>query len=87
MNILLIIIIAILWGSADFLRKISSGSNSQLLSFIFNLGATLSPLFVLFWIIIKKQPIKYNFNHLILSLLGGSGRYRRDNFILLALKK
>lgn len=71
MNLLLIIIISVLWGSADFLRKLSSGSDNQLLSFIFNLGATLSPLFILFWLILKKQPIKYSFNHLMLSLLGG----------------
>ncbi len=71
MNLLLIIIISVLWGGADFLRKLSSGSDSQLLSFIFNLGATLSPLFVLLWMIFKKQPVKYCFNHLMLSLLGG----------------
>ncbi len=72
MNYIFIVIVAILWGIADFLRKLSSGStNDQLLSFVFNLGATLSPLVILIFLIYRKFPIKYNSNHLMLSLLGG----------------
>ena len=84
MNYILIIAVAVLWGIADFLRKLSSGStNDQLLSFIFNFGATLSPLVILAFLIYRKFPIKYNSSHLILSLFGGgiSGNWRYISFL------
>jgi len=88
MNYILIVLVAILWGTADFLRKLSSGStNDQLLSFVFNLGATLSPLLILIFLIFRKFPIKYNSNHLMLSLLGGGVSRNRRHLSFLSFVK
>lgn len=71
-TILLIGLIALLWGGADFVRKIvSPGSSYQTLSFFFNLGVFLSPLFILLWYIFKKQALQYNPLNLGISLLAG----------------
>lgn len=71
-TILLVVLIALLWGGADFVRKIvTPGSSYQLLSFFFNLGVFLSPLFIVLWYIFKKQGLKYNSLNLGISLLAG----------------
>ncbi len=69
---LIILVIALLWGVGDLLRKASSGStSSELLTFIFNLGATISPLIILAYLAIKKTAINYSMNPIILSLFAG----------------
>jgi drug/metabolite transporter (DMT)-like permease len=71
-TILLIGLIALLWGGSDFIRKvISPGSSYQILSFFFNLGVFLSPLFLLLWYILKKQGLKYNPINLGIALSAG----------------
>ncbi len=71
-TVLLVGLIALLWGGADLVRKIvTPGSSYQLLSLFFNLGVFLSPLFVLLWFIFKKHGLKYNSLNLGISLLAG----------------
>ena len=69
---LIVCLVALLWGGADFIRKLASpGSSYQLLSFFFNLGVFLSPLFLLLWLLFKKTNLKYNSLNLGISLLAG----------------
>ena len=71
-TVLLVGLVALLWGGADLLRKIvTPGSSYQLLSFFFNLGVFLSPLFILLWFVFKKHGLKYNSLNLGISLLAG----------------
>jgi len=67
-----ILLIALLWGTADLLRKTSSGEvSSQLLAFVFNLGAAISPLVLLCWSVLKNRPVKGASLPVVSSLAGG----------------
>ena len=71
-DILTILFISLLWGTADLLRKSASGkASNQLISTVFNFGTIIIPLILLTYIFIKKQPIKYSGPHTWYAFLGG----------------
>ena len=68
-----IAIISILWGAAELLRKISAGgSDSRLLSTVFNFGAFVAPLIWLFVVLAKKETVVIEQKSVILSLVSGA---------------
>ena len=67
-----ILIIAVLWGVADLIRKLTVGSNFQIVSLAFNLGTIFAPLAIIFYTLIKKGSFKYSFPHLGIAFLGGT---------------
>ena len=67
-----ILIIAILWGVADLIRKLTVGSNFQIVSLAFNLGTIFAPLAIIIYTLIKKGSFKYSFPHLGIAFLGGT---------------
>ena len=67
----LILFIAVLWGVADLLRKLTIGSNFQIMSLAFNIGTILAPLAIILYTLTKKNPFKYSFPHLGIAFLGG----------------
>lgn len=71
-TIFLILFIAVLWGVADLLRKLTIGSNFQIMSLAFNFGTILAPLAIIFYTLTKKNPFKYSFPHLGIAFLGGT---------------
>ena len=68
---LLVLLIAFLWGIADLLRKLTIGSNFQIVSLAFNLGTIFAPLAIISYTLTKKNPFKYSFPHLGIAFLGG----------------
>jgi drug/metabolite transporter (DMT)-like permease len=71
-TILAIILVAVLWGGADFIRKlVTPGSSYQMLSFFFNLGVFLPPFLLLIWLFLKKSSLKYKTFNLGIALLAG----------------
>ena len=68
----LILFIAVLWGVADLLRKLTIGSNFQIMSLAFNIGTILAPLAIILYTLTKKNPFKYSFPHLGIAFLGGA---------------
>ena len=71
-NVLIVLSISLLWGTADLLRKAASGrASNQLISTVFNFGTVIVPLILLIYIFIKKQPIKYGGYHIWYAFLGG----------------
>jgi drug/metabolite transporter (DMT)-like permease len=70
--ILLILLIAFLWGVADLIRKLTIGSNFQIVSLAFNFGTIFAPLAIIIYTLTKKNPFKYSFPHLGIAFLGGT---------------
>ncbi len=63
---------AVSWGAADLLRKAASGgTNSQFLTFVFNLGATLFPLVTLALLFGQKQDVNIKLPDAAIALVAG----------------
>lgn len=69
---LLVFFIALLWGVADLIRKLTIGSNFQIVSLAFNLGTIFAPLAIILYTLAKKSPLKYIHSHLGIAFLGGA---------------
>ena len=68
----LVLLIAVLWAIADLIRKLTIGSNFQIVSLAFNVGTILAPLMLIIYTLAKKNSFKYSFPHLGIAFLGGA---------------
>jgi len=68
--IISIIVISVMWGVADILRKMSAGhGDSKVLTIMFNLGATLIPLI---WLILdKSKKVNADMSAVAFNIIGG----------------
>ena len=71
-TIFLVLLIAVLWGVADLIRKLTIGSNFQIVSLAFNVGTILAPLVLIIYTLAKKNSFKYSFPHLGIAFFGGA---------------
>lgn len=70
-TVFLVLLIAVLWAAADLIRKLTIGSNFQIVSLAFNLGTIFAPLAIIIYTITKKGLFKYSYPHLGIAFLGG----------------
>lgn len=71
MNYLIsVIIISVIWGVADIMRKLSAGhGDSKVLTIMFNLGATLIPVI---WLVLdRSKKLNTDLSALVLNIFGG----------------
>jgi len=68
---MLVLLIAVLWGAADLIRKLTVGSSFQIVSLAFNVGTILAPLVLIIYTLVRKNAFKYSFPHLGIAFLGG----------------
>jgi len=68
---LLILVIAFLWGTADILRKLTVGSNYQIVSLAFNFGTIFAPIAFIGYVLYKKLQTDYTLPHIGIAFSGG----------------
>lgn len=68
---LLILGIALLWGTADILRKLTVESSYQVISLAFNFGTIFAPLAFFGYVILKKFQPSYAPSHIGIAFFGG----------------
>lgn len=68
--LLTVVLISVMWGVADIMRKLSAGhGDSKVLTIMFNLGATLVPVI---WLVLdRSKKVNADLSALALNIIGG----------------